>query len=72
MDLKQRYNDPIFFITENGWATTPEHGLLDDDRTAYYRAALEDVLDSIDDGANVKMYMAWSMIDNFEWMDGYS
>lgn len=72
MDLKQRYNSPIFYITENGFSTTPDRGLIDDDRVAYYRAALEDVLDAIDQGVNVKGYMAWSLIDNFEWLRGYS
>lgn len=72
MYLKQKYNNPIFYITENGWSTTPERGLIDDERVAYYRTALEDVLDAIDEGVNVKIYMAWSLIDNFEWSSGYS
>ncbi|CAB3227765.1 unnamed protein product [Arctia plantaginis] len=72
VDINRRYNSPIIFITENGWSTTADVGLMDDERIAYYRAALEDVLDAMDEGVNVKGYMAWSLIDNFEWMRGYS
>ncbi|CAK1540954.1 unnamed protein product [Leptosia nina] len=69
--LKNKYNDPTFYITENGWSTTLEAGLEDDDRITYYRAALNSVLDSLEAGVNLKGYMAWSLIDNFEWMEGY-
>ncbi|XP_026729957.1 myrosinase 1-like [Trichoplusia ni] len=71
-DLKERYNNPIFYITENGWSTPPETGLDDDMRGTYYRTALESVLDTLDAGVNLKGYMAWSLIDNFEWMQGYA
>lgn len=72
MDVHQRYNGPVIYITENGWADSLEVGLTDDLRVDYYRAALEDVLDAIDSGVNLKGYLAWSLIDNFEWMSGYS
>ncbi|XP_028028070.1 myrosinase 1-like [Bombyx mandarina] len=70
--LKNKYNDPIFYVTENGWATSPEVGLEDDDRITYYRAALENILDSLDAGVRLKGYMAWSLMDNYEWMAGYT
>ncbi|CAH2059140.1 unnamed protein product, partial [Iphiclides podalirius] len=70
--LKEKYNSPAFYITENGWSSPPEAGLLDDDRIRYYRAALESALDSLDAGVNLKGYMAWSLMDNFEWMEGYT
>ncbi|XP_022128840.2 myrosinase 1 [Pieris rapae] len=69
--LKSKYNDPIFYITENGWSTTLETGLEDEGRITYYRAALNSVLDALEAGVNLKGYMAWSLIDNFEWMEGY-
>ncbi|XP_075986807.1 myrosinase 1-like [Anticarsia gemmatalis] len=71
-DLQKRYNNPAFYITENGWSIAPERDLIDDDRVAYYRAALESVLDSLDAGVNLKGYMAWSLLDNFEWLEGYT
>ncbi|CAH2059131.1 unnamed protein product, partial [Iphiclides podalirius] len=42
------------------------------ERIRYYRAALESVLDALDAGVNLKGYMAWSLMDNFEWMQGYT
>lgn len=68
-DLHRRYPSAKFYITENGWSTTS--GLDDEDRIAYYRAALENVLDILEEGIQLKGYMAWSLMDNFEWMEGY-
>ncbi|KPI93701.1 Myrosinase 1 [Papilio xuthus] len=70
--LNNKYNSPIFYITENGWSTRVEDGLEDDDRIRYYRAALESALDVLDAGITLKGYMAWSLMDNFEWMEGYT
>lgn len=58
-------------MTENGWSTAPEAGNNDDDRVKYLTAALESALDAIDAGVKLKGYMAWSLMDNFEWMEGY-
>ncbi|PZC77126.1 hypothetical protein B5X24_HaOG203680 [Helicoverpa armigera] len=69
--LKEKYNNLTIYITENGWATYPDSGLVDDDRITYHRAALEDALDALDAGVNLKGYMAWSLMDNMEWLDGY-
>jgi beta-glucosidase len=57
---------PIY-VTENGIAT-------DDDtrRVEYYRRALAGLKRAIDDGVDVRGYVAWSLIDNFEWMSGYA
>lgn len=68
----KKYNSPLFYITENGWSSPPEAGVFDDDRIAYYRAALNSALDAIEAGVNLKGYMAWSLMDNFEWMEGYT
>ncbi|CAG4973611.1 unnamed protein product [Colias eurytheme] len=69
--LSEKYNHPVFYITENGWSSDPDSGLEDDDRINYYRAALNSVLDTLEAGVNLKGYMAWSLMDNFEWMEGY-
>ncbi|CAD0205434.1 unnamed protein product [Chrysodeixis includens] len=73
IQLQSRYNNPIpIYITETGWATTEESKLDDDDRVTYYRAQLEDVLDALDAGVNLKGFIAWSLMDNFEWIRGYT
>ncbi len=53
-------------VTENGIGT-------DDDRrrVAYYREALGGVRRCLDDGIDVRGYIAWSAFDNFEWALGY-
>jgi beta-glucosidase len=53
-------------VTENGIAT-------DDDtrRVEYYQRALAGLKRAIDDGIDVRGYMAWSLLDNFEWSSGY-
>ncbi|KAG6439407.1 hypothetical protein O3G_MSEX000746, partial [Manduca sexta] len=70
--LAKKYNNPVFYITENGWSDNPTDSLQDDDRIAYYRATLESVLDTLDAGVNLKGYMTWSLMDNFEWNQGYT
>jgi beta-glucosidase len=54
-------------VTENGMAT-------DDDgaRVAYTRAALEGLAQCIADGIDVRGYLHWTLLDNFEWNAGYS
>lgn len=51
-------------ITENGIATTD-----DKRRIAYTAAALEGVVDAIADGIDVRGYLHWSALDNYEWGD---
>ncbi|XP_060806757.1 myrosinase 1-like [Amyelois transitella] len=70
MKIKEDYNNPIVYITENGYSTTG--GLDDDDRILYIREYIDAMLDAIEDGANVQAYTAWSLMDNFEWMQGYT
>ncbi|XP_023935446.2 myrosinase 1-like [Bicyclus anynana] len=70
--LHNRYNGPVFYITENGWSQLLEEGYEDDSRIAYYRAALNSVLDCLHAGVDLRGYMAWSLMDNFEWMQGYT
>ena len=54
-------------VTENGMAT-------DDDsaRSAYTSAALEGLAGCIRDGVDVRGYLHWTLLDNFEWMAGYA
>ncbi|KAM3955825.1 myrosinase 1-like [Aphomia sociella] len=71
--LKKEYGDIKFFITENGYPTGPKNYIEDDDRIQYYKDYLEQIMLAInEDGVDVIGYTAWSLVDNFEWMDGYN
>jgi beta-glucosidase len=61
---------PPIFITENG-AAYPES---DDDprRVDYLRRHLHALHDAITAGVDVRGYFVWTLIDNFEWADGYA
>ncbi len=75
MQYVRRYDPKELVITENGMAATDEVGpdgrVRDERRQEYLRAHLEAVHRSIQDGAPLTGYLAWSFIDNFEWACGY-
>ncbi|MDX2003706.1 MAG: GH1 family beta-glucosidase [Meiothermus sp.] len=61
-------------VTENGAAYADEvrNGRVHDPlRLAYIRANLEQVLRAKREGVNVGGYLCWSLMDNFEWAEGY-
>jgi beta-glucosidase len=73
-DLNQRYSLPPIYITENGAAMKDKliNGEVNDiDRIDYYQRHLTAVDNAIEMGVNVKGYFAWSLMDNFEWAEGY-
>lgn len=53
-------------VTENGVATTD-----DSRRVEYVQRALAGLKHAIDDGVDVRGYVLWSLLDNFEWMSGF-
>ncbi|KAK9888323.1 hypothetical protein WA026_000581 [Henosepilachna vigintioctopunctata] len=69
--IKEEYRNPPLFIFENGWSSTS--GLMDEDRVRYINGYLSELLKAIhEDGCNVLGYTHWSLLDNFEWLSGYS
>ena len=76
--LQAEYTGPAgipLYITENGaaYADVPDAaGFVDDqDRLGFFAAHLEAVHGAIEDGVDVRGYLAWSLLDNFEWSFGY-
>ncbi|MDD8024241.1 MAG: GH1 family beta-glucosidase [Paracoccaceae bacterium] len=62
------------YVTENGMAAPDvlRAGAVDDtDRIAYFRAHLDQCLRAIAQGVPLQGYMAWSLLDNYEWALGY-
>ena len=53
-------------VTENGIGTAD-----DTRRIAYTQRALEGVLRCLKDGIDVRGYIHWSLLDNYEWLEGY-
>ncbi|XP_063932690.1 myrosinase 1-like [Zophobas morio] len=70
--IKTTYGNPDILITECGYSDTT--GTLEDDRRInFYKEYLNATLEAIHlDGVNVKAFMAWSLMDNFEWNQGYT
>ena len=64
------------FVTENGCAyhdyAGPSGDVRDPERVEYLAQHLAAVKRAIDSGADVRGYFVWSLLDNFEWTDGYS
>ena len=70
--IKNEYDNPPVIITENG--VSDNLGNLDDlSRIYYYKHYINNVLKAVKiDHCNVQGYVAWSLLDNFEWSFGYS
>ena len=75
-EFRTDYGNPAVFIAENGCAyddvVTPDGQIHDAERVLYYREHLESVAKALADGCNVKGYLCWSLLDNFEWAFGLS
>ena len=63
------------YITENGCSSAdqiaPDGHIYDTDRVMFFRAYLAQLQRGISDGVPVKGYFLWSLLDNYEWADGY-
>ncbi|KAJ3596731.1 hypothetical protein NHX12_003135 [Muraenolepis orangiensis] len=71
--VKAQYGNPMLYVTENGVSEKMMcTELCDDWRIKYYRDYINEMLKAIKDGVNVRGYTAWSLVDKFEWDEGYS
>lgn len=75
LHLKEAYDNPKLYLTENGCAMPDipdENGFVADwTRIDFLRAHLRYLHEAIEAGANVHGYFVWSILDNFEWERGY-
>ncbi|XP_043933805.1 lactase-like protein isoform X2 [Protopterus annectens] len=71
--IKTHYSNPIIHMTENGVAEKLHCAeLCDEWRIEYHKSYINEMLKAIKDGVNVKSYTAWSLLDKFEWDEGFS
>ncbi|KAI3399854.1 hypothetical protein diail_5365 [Diaporthe ilicicola] len=76
--LSRRYGNPPIYVTENGTSLKGENDMKleqiveDDFRAEYFDGYVKAMaLASKEDGVDVRGYLAWSLMDNFEWAEGY-
>ena len=76
MKLKNEYKEQNIYITENGCSygdgPNSEGKINDTRRIEYYHSHLMELKRAIEDGVPCSGYFAWSLMDNFEWAQGFS
>jgi beta-glucosidase len=74
--IHDEYPPVPLVITENGAAyddeLTPDGEVEDLDRVDYLDQHITAVAESVEDGIPVVGYFAWSLLDNFEWAEGFA
>ena len=74
--LKEEYTQIPIYITENGAAfhdyADPEGEVRDEERVAFLDAHFRAAHRAIELGVDLAGYFVWSLLDNFEWAEGYS
>jgi beta-glucosidase len=74
--LRDRYGNPDVYVTENGAcfndSLAADGTVSDVDRIDYLRAHLAAAQDALAAGVKLRGYFVWSLLDNFEWQEGYS
>lgn len=75
IDVYKNYDLPPCYITENGACINdqPVDGVVNDQRrTDYLDTHIASMTDALNQGVPIKGYFAWSLMDNFEWYEGYT
>ncbi|CAH8298335.1 unnamed protein product [Eruca vesicaria subsp. sativa] len=74
--IKEAYKNPLTYITENGFSDYGNlpiaNALADTERIQCHCSHLSCLKCSIEDGCNVAGYFAWSLMDNYEFVEGYT
>ena len=74
--LARDYEPIPLYVTENGAAfddhVESDGSIHDHDRISFLDGHFRAALQAIDDGADVRGYFVWSLLDNFEWAYGYA
>jgi beta-glucosidase len=74
--LHREYGQKRIVITENGAAfpdtVAADGGVADPGRVAFLEQHLAEVVRARREGVPVEAYFAWSLMDNFEWSEGYT
>lgn len=73
--LRREYGNPPVYVTENGaaFADRIERPVVRDPRRrAYLESYIKAVYEALQEGCDVRGYFVWSLLDNFEWAEGYS
>jgi len=74
--LKDEYTEIPIYVTENGRAVhdyvDPEGNVKDEERISYLDSHFRAVNAAMERGVDLRGYMVWSFLDNFEWAEGYS
>jgi beta-glucosidase len=64
--VSREYTKVPLYVTENGMSENN-----DERRVSYYDSHLQAVRAAQEQGADVRGYFAWSLLDNYEWAEGY-
>lgn len=74
--LHDSYGNPNLYVTENGAcyndALAANGTINDDERIAYLREHIAAARRALTAGVKLRGYFVWSLLDNFEWAEGYS
>jgi beta-glucosidase len=74
--VNEVWHPKAIYITENGTSSddrlTPDGQVLDIDRVMFLRNYLSQLQRVVSEGCPIRGYFLWSLLDNFEWADGYS
>jgi beta-glucosidase len=76
MRITREYNKPVMEVIENGCSYLDgpdDHSRVTDDRRiAFPRGYLGAMARAMKEGVDIRGYHCWSLLDNFEWAEGYT